>query len=96
MPTYLLIRLKLILQILPVIQIISMYVLGIGGVTMTVLSVILILRIFNRQQSQQEQEINRVIDNPDLRMPLCYGQYTSISILPSTIKRITTKTDLFS
>ncbi|TGZ46958.1 scavenger receptor class B member 1 [Temnothorax longispinosus] len=89
LPTYLTILLKLILRILPIAQTVLMYMLGIIGVTTSVLSLISIVWILNHQQ-QQEQEMDR--SNPDLRIPLCNGQYTSINILP-TIKRITSKTD---
>ncbi|KAL0130667.1 hypothetical protein PUN28_002352 [Cardiocondyla obscurior] len=90
LPTYLVIVLKLILRILPIAQTVLMYLLGVIGVTTSVLSLISIIWILN-QHHQQEQEMAKSNDNPDLRIPLCNGQYTSINILP-TIKRMS-KTD---
>ncbi|XP_012221709.1 scavenger receptor class B member 1-like isoform X2 [Linepithema humile] len=94
-PTYLLILLKLILQILPIAQTILMYVLGIIGVTTIVLSLMSILWVLNQEQKQEHEASNRSIDSTDLRVPLYNGPYTSINILP-TIKKMTSKTDLFS
>lgn len=93
MPYHLLIVLKL-LYILPVAQTVLMYLLGIIGVITIVLSLTCTLQMFYKEQQKQEQETIRNIDNSDLRIPLCNGQYTSINILPS-IKKITSKTDLF-
>ncbi|XP_032674305.1 scavenger receptor class B member 1-like isoform X2 [Odontomachus brunneus] len=78
--------LKLILQILPMMQTILMYLFGIGGVTMIIWSFVHILRVL-RQQRKKEQEVPRQADF-DLRMPLCNGQCTSLTILP-TVKKIT-------
>lgn len=83
------------LQILPFAQTVLIYLLGIIGTMMIVLSLTSTLRIFNKQQQKQEQEAIRSLNNPDLRIPLCNRQYTSINILP-VIKKITSKTDLFT
>ncbi|XP_011870818.1 PREDICTED: scavenger receptor class B member 1-like isoform X2 [Vollenhovia emeryi] len=91
LPTFMIVCLKLALQILPIAQTVVMYLLGVIGVTMSVLSLISIVWILNQQQ-QQEQEMVSSNDNPDLRIPLCNGQYTSIHILP-TVNRIASKTD---
>ncbi|EFN62240.1 Scavenger receptor class B member 1 [Camponotus floridanus] len=95
LPTYLYILLILILQILPIAQTVLIYLLGIIGMMMIVLSLTSTLRIFNKQQQEQEQEAIRSLNNPDLKIPLCNGQYNSINILP-IIKKITSKTDLFT
>ncbi|XP_011640597.1 LOW QUALITY PROTEIN: scavenger receptor class B member 1-like [Pogonomyrmex barbatus] len=92
LPVYLTILIKLALQIIPVVQMVFIYLLGIIGVMTSVLSLVSILWILNQQQ---QQEMIRTVDNPDLRTPLCNGQYTSINILP-TVTKITSKTDLFS
>ncbi|KAK2577977.1 hypothetical protein KPH14_008412 [Odynerus spinipes] len=84
--------LKMILQILPVVQTVVISLLGISGVTMIVLSLVATLWVFNQQQQEQNSDRR---DSTDLRIPLGYGQYTAIRILP-TIKKITSRTDLFS
>lgn len=97
MPTHLYIILILLLQILPIVQTVLLYLLGIIGMIMIVLSLTSTLRIFNKQQQEQEQEQEaiRSLDNSDLKIPLCNGQYTSINILP-VIKNVTSKIDLFT
>lgn len=78
-------------------QTVLMYLLSIIGVTMIVLSLTSALQMLNKQQQEQEQEAIKSLDNPDLKVPLCNGgsQYTSINIFPM-IKKITSKTDLFT
>ncbi|XP_072758180.1 scavenger receptor class B member 1 [Anoplolepis gracilipes] len=89
------ILLKIILNILPVIQTVLIYLLGIIGIITIMLSLTFTLRILNKKKQEQEQEAIKSLDNPDLRIPLCNGQYTSINILP-VIKKITSKSDLFT
>ncbi|OAD57791.1 Scavenger receptor class B member 1, partial [Eufriesea mexicana] len=83
---------KLILQILPITQMVIMCLLAIAGVTMFLLSIPAMLWTINQQQESLPSERR---DSCDLRIPLNYGQYTTIHILPA-IKKITSKTDLFS
>ncbi|KAG7212604.1 hypothetical protein KM043_012897 [Ampulex compressa] len=92
LPDDLLFLVKLSLTIVPIGQSILTYLLGIAGITMILLSLAATLWIFNQQQGEEET-CRR--DSTDLRMPLGYGQYTTIRILPA-IKKITSRTDLFS
>ncbi|XP_076163556.1 scavenger receptor class B member 1 [Ptiloglossa arizonensis] len=91
-PDHLLLILKLALQVLPIAQTILIWLLAIAGVTMIVLSMPALLWTINQQQEALPSERR---DSGDLRIPLNYGQYTTIRILPA-IKKITSKTDLFS
>lgn len=91
-PDDLLFLLKLVLYILPITQTVIIWLLAIGGVTMIVLSIPAMLWTLNQQQEPLSIERR---DSCDLRIPLNYGQYTTIRILPA-IKKITSKTDLFS
>lgn len=84
--------LKLGLQIIPIAQTVIIWLLAIGGVTMLILSIPAMLWTINQQQETLPPERR---DSCDLRIPLNYGQYTTIRILPA-IKKITSKTDLFS
>lgn len=94
LPLYLKIGVQLVLQVFPVVQAVLMYLLGVAGVTTIILSLIVFLRILTQQQ-KKKQEMIKTIDNSDLKIPLCNGQYSSINIFP-TLKKITSKTDLFS
>ncbi|KYM93627.1 Scavenger receptor class B member 1 [Cyphomyrmex costatus] len=89
LPIYLTILLKIVLRILPIAQTVFVYLLGIIGVTTSVLSLISIVWIFNQQQQHEKMIKN---DNPDLRIPLYNGQYSSINILPP-LKKIASQTD---
>ncbi|XP_033338900.2 scavenger receptor class B member 1 [Megalopta genalis] len=91
-PSDLLFLLKLVLHVLPIGQIITIWLLAIAGIAMIMLSIPAMLWAINQQQ--QALAVDRR-DSTDLRIPLNYGQYTTIRILP-TIKKITSKTDLFS
>lgn len=84
---------KMVVVVFPVVQTVIIYVLAIAGVTMIVLSLAATLWVFNQQQPHEQDRDRR--ESADLRIPLGYGQYTAIRILPS-IKKITSKTDLFS
>ncbi|XP_050453412.1 scavenger receptor class B member 1-like [Cataglyphis hispanica] len=97
LPTHIHILVKLIIQILPMVQTVLMYLLSIIGVMMIVLPLISALRMLNEQQQEREQEAIKSLDNSDLKVPLCNrgGQYTAINIFPM-IKKITSKTDLFT
>lgn len=83
---------KLLLQIGPIVQTVMICLFAIAGVTTFLLSLIGMLWILN-QQTEQNTDGRR--DSIDLKIPLGYGQYTAIRILPA-IKKITSKTDLFS
>lgn len=65
-------------------------ILAITGAGLVSLSMAGTLWVLNQQQ---EEESGRR-DSCDLRIPLGYGQYTGIRILPA-IKKITSRTDLF-
>ncbi|XP_008557415.1 scavenger receptor class B member 1 [Microplitis demolitor] len=88
----LLMTIKLLLQIGPIVQTVMICLFAIAGVTTFLLSLIGMLWILN-QQTEQNTDGRR--DSIDLKIPLGYGQYTAIRILPA-IKKITSKTDLFS
>lgn len=91
-PSDLMLLLKLVLHVLPTSQIIMIWLLAIAGVAMIMLSIPAMLWTLNQQQQPLPVERR---DSTDLRIPLNYGQYTTIRILPA-IKKITSKTDLFS
>ncbi|XP_015601964.1 scavenger receptor class B member 1 isoform X1 [Cephus cinctus] len=91
LPSDLLLLLRLCLQVLPVVQTVLICLLGIVGVTTFFLSLIGSLWVLNQQQDEEDKKRK---DSCDLRIPLGYGQYTAIRILPA-IKKITSKTDLF-
>lgn len=82
---------KLLLQIGPIVQTAIICLLAIAGGTTFLLSLIGMLWILNQQTEQHSDERR---DSVDLKIPLGYGQYTAIRILPA-IKKITSKTDLF-
>ncbi|XP_026673860.1 scavenger receptor class B member 1-like isoform X2 [Ceratina calcarata] len=84
--------LKVVLIVLPITQTIIISLLAFIGVTMFVLSIFSMLWTINQQQEPLSSERR---DSCDLRIPLNYGQYSAIHILPA-IKKITSKTDLFS
>ena len=63
-------------------QEVFIWLLAIAGVTMFVL---LITTLWNTKQQQQSLPVDRR-DSYDLRVPLHYGQYTTIQIL-SAIKK---------
>ncbi|CAK9831565.1 Scavenger receptor class B member 1 [Anthophora retusa] len=92
LPSEIALILRLGLQICPIAQTVIIWLLAIGGVTMIVLAILAMLWTVN-----QQQEIVTVDrrESCDLRIPLNYGQYTTIRLLPA-IKKITSKTDLFS
>lgn len=70
-------------------------ILVISGAGLMSLSMAGTLWVLNQQQQQQEQEEESGRrDSCDLRIPLGYGQYTGIRILPA-IKKITSRTDIF-
>ncbi|CAD6243103.1 GSCOCG00009640001-RA-CDS [Cotesia congregata] len=87
----LLMTMKLLLQIGPIVQTATICLLAIAGGTTFLLSLIGMLWILNQQTEQHSDERR---DSVDLKIPLGYGQYTAIRILPA-IKKITSKTDLF-
>ena len=91
MPEDLLRLIKLLVHVAPVAQTVTICVLAITGVTTFILSLIGTLWVLNQQH---EEMLNERRDSVDLRIPLGYGQYTAIRILPA-IKKITSKTDLF-
>lgn len=91
-PDDLLFLIKLMLYVLPIVQTVIIWLLAIGGVTMILLSIPAMLWTINQQQETLPLERR---ESTDLRIPLNYGQYTTIRILPA-IKKITSKTDLFS
>ncbi|XP_066584676.1 scavenger receptor class B member 1-like [Prorops nasuta] len=96
MPSDLEFLMKLILQVMPVVQTVLICALAIAGVTTFLLSLIGTMWVLNQQQHHlhnQEDEVLRR-DSTDLRIPLGYGQYSAIRILPA-IKKITSKSDLF-
>ncbi|XP_076233540.1 scavenger receptor class B member 1 [Calliopsis andreniformis] len=84
--------LRLVLQVLPMAQTVLIWLLAIAGVTMVMLSIPAMLWTLNQSQEPLTSERR---DSTDLKIPLNYGQYTTIRILPA-IKKITSKTDLFS
>lgn len=84
--------LKLTLQVLPLVETIIIWLLIIAGITLVMLSAVTLMWTINQQQESLPEERR---DSTDLRIPLNYGQYTTIRILPA-IKKITSKTDLFS
>ncbi|KAK9297159.1 hypothetical protein QLX08_009032 [Tetragonisca angustula] len=95
-PDDLMILMRLALQIGPIGQTVIIWSLAIVGMVLFVLLVPAIFWIINQQQQQQEtmQTENRR-DSDDLRIPLNYGQYATIRILPA-VRKIASKTDLFS
>ncbi|XP_043595440.1 scavenger receptor class B member 1-like isoform X2 [Bombus pyrosoma] len=80
-PSDLLFLVKLLLQVGPIMQEVLIWLLAIAGVTMFVL---LITTLWTTKQQQQSLPVDRR-DSYDLRVPLHYGQYTTIKIL-SAIK----------
>ncbi|XP_043262677.1 scavenger receptor class B member 1-like [Colletes gigas] len=92
MPDDILLIMKLAVHVLPIAETVIMWLLAIAGVTMIVSSIPIMVRTINQQQTPLLYERR---DSTDLRIPLNYGQYTTMRILPA-IKKITSKTDLFS
>lgn len=86
---------KFAVQILPLMQTIMMYLLIIIGSTTVTLSLAGTLWVVNQQQQQAEREKERR-DSDDFKIPLDNGQYTTIRIFPSAIKKITSRTSLFN
>nr|QNL15117.1 sensory neuron membrane protein 1 [Aulacocentrum confusum] len=84
---------KMLLQVGPIAQTSAICVIAIVGIAMFLFSIIGIFSSL-KQQTQRKMDGDRK-DSTDLRIPLGYGQYTAIRILPA-IKKITSKTDLFS
>lgn len=93
LPSHILFLVKLIVQIAPVTQIVIMWLLAIAGLLMCLLSIPAMLWTINQQQESPLPLERR--DSCDLRIPLNYGQYTTMRILPA-IKKITSRTDIFS
>ncbi|CAL7951820.1 unnamed protein product [Xylocopa violacea] len=91
--SHLLLLVKLIIHIAPITQIVIMWLLAIAGVLMCLLSIPAMLWTINQQQESPLSSERR--DSCDLRIPLNYGQYTTMHILPA-IKKITSRTDIFS
>lgn len=91
-PSDILLLLKLMLQVLPIGQTVLIWSLVVAGLVMAMLSVPALMWSINQQQEPLPVERR---DSTDLRIPLNYGQYTTIRILPA-IKKITSRTDLFS
>lgn len=83
---------KMILQVLPIVQTVTICLLAIAGSTMIVLSLAATLWVFNQQRQTHDRDRR---NSTDLKIPLGYGQHTAIRILP-TIKKITSRTDLFN
>ncbi|XP_034941123.1 scavenger receptor class B member 1-like [Chelonus insularis] len=82
---------KLLLHSGPVVQTCTITILAIVGVTTFLVSLFGVLWVLNQQNEEMNNERR---DSTDLKIPLGYGQYTAIRILPA-IKKITSKTDLF-
>lgn len=61
------------------------------GITTLFMSLVGTLWILNESEQQINDERR---ESTDLRIPLGYGQYTAIRILP-VIKKMTSKTELF-
>ncbi|XP_076618698.1 scavenger receptor class B member 1 [Colletes latitarsis] len=91
-PDDILLIMRLAIHVLPIAETVIMWLLAIAGVTMIVSSIPIMVRTINQQQTPLLYERR---DSTDLRIPLNYGQYTTMRILPA-IKKITSKTDLFS
>ncbi|KOC63072.1 Scavenger receptor class B member 1 [Habropoda laboriosa] len=91
LPSDMKLLLNLALHIGPIAQMVVIGLCAIGGVTMLVLAVLSMLWTVNQQQEIVTLDRR---ESCDLRIPLNYGQYTTIRILPA-IKKITSKTDLF-
>ncbi|XP_054002361.1 scavenger receptor class B member 1 [Hylaeus anthracinus] len=91
LPNNMLVGMKLILHVAPLVQTVMIWLLVIAGVTMTGLSIPALVWAINQQQKSLQTERR---DSTDLRIPLNYGQYTTMRILPA-IKKITSRTDLF-
>ncbi|XP_043287176.1 scavenger receptor class B member 1 [Venturia canescens] len=93
MPSDLLRLVKLLVQVAPILQTVTICILAITGVTTFVLFLISTLWVLNQQNEEMKKNSERR-ESAELRIPLGYGQYTAIRILPA-IKKITSKTDLF-
>lgn len=76
---------------MPIVQPIIIGILGIIGVVTFVLSLLGTLWIVHQQGAEDSKQE----DTNDLKISLGYGQYSAIRILPATIKKITSRTDLF-
>nr|UEN71287.1 sensory neuron membrane protein 2 [Gregopimpla kuwanae] len=94
MPSDLMYLIKLLLNVAPVVQTVTIVILAITGVTTFLLSLIGSLWVLNQQTGEDIHMTGERRESTDLRIPLGYGQYTAIRILPA-IKKITSKTDLF-
>ncbi|XP_035729802.1 scavenger receptor class B member 1-like isoform X1 [Vespa mandarinia] len=93
MPSNLLLLLKMLVKIFPIMQTVIMYLLMIIGITLIILSLAASIWMFNQHREQQFDFDRR--DSADLRIPLGYGQNTTIHILPNN-EKIKSKSDLYS
>lgn len=97
-PDNLMLLIRLGAQIGPIVQTVIIWLLAIAGIVIFMLLVPAMFSIINQQQQQQQQETMQTENrrnSDDLRIPLNYGQYATIRILPA-VKKITSKTELFS
>ncbi|OXU24944.1 hypothetical protein TSAR_015667 [Trichomalopsis sarcophagae] len=94
LPDDLMLLLQLGINVAPVIQLVFVILLAIGGLASICWSLLRALLIVQEEQQRQEAADMERRESTDLRIPLDYGQYTAIRILPA-IKKITSKTDLF-
>ncbi|XP_001600667.2 scavenger receptor class B member 1 [Nasonia vitripennis] len=94
LPDDLMLLLQLGINVAPLVQLVSLILLALGGLASICWSLLRALLIVQEEQQRQEAADAERRDSTDPRIPLDYGQYTAIRILPA-IKKITSKTDLF-
>lgn len=83
----------LAVKIAPLCQTVIVYLLIITSVICLILCMIGTVLVINQERERKERELGESVD---FRLPLENGQYTAIRILPSALRKISSKTSLFS
>ncbi|XP_014227323.1 scavenger receptor class B member 1-like [Trichogramma pretiosum] len=94
LPADLMLLLRLALVIGPISQLVLVIILALAGAVCVCWALARTVMIVHEHQQEEARRDKERRDSADLRIPLGYGQYTAIRILPA-IKKITSKTDLF-
>lgn len=87
--------LKLGIVVAPMIQKILVIVIAITGLVLICWSLARVILIVQHEQEETVVANKERRDSTDPRIPLGYGQYTAIHILPA-IKKMSSKVDLFT
>ncbi|XP_058806100.1 scavenger receptor class B member 1 [Phymastichus coffea] len=95
LPDDILFLMKFSINVAPIIQQIIVILLAIIGLALICWSLVRVVVIVQEEQEEAIVASKERRDSNDPRVPLGYGQYTAIHILPA-IKKMSSKVDLFS